>query len=302
MFFRLIPKDFPARVQPLPVGACLTFKTHQNMKKHLMFLAFICLAITSGEVYAQTKESRDISNFTKVDFGIPGKLYIRQGSDDKVEIEADKEMLSKIETKLEGSRLIIKTPDKFRWRSGDDDDIKVYVTIKKLEGLSASGSGDVIGESKFTTNDLTLKVSGSGSLTIEAEASGEVEADVSGSGNLQIKGSSKGFDSGVSGSGRVELDMNIDGNSNFSISGSGRIEAAGKTDDVEIAISGSGKVLGADLEANRCRIRISGSGNVEINVREELDSHISGSGSVSYKGNPSKVNNDASGSGTLRKL
>lgn len=270
------------------------------MKKNFLLLSLLFLMITSVDLYAQ-RETRDVSGFTRVDFRIPGKLHIRQGSSDKVEIEASRELLSRIETKVEGSKLLIHTPGKFNWRSGDDD-IEVFITIKRLEALNASGSGDVIGESKFSTNDLSLKVSGSGSLKIEVEASGPVDADVSGSGNLAVKGTSKGFESSVSGSGRVEMEMNVDGKSDFNISGSGRIEAAGKSDDVDIAISGSGKVLGADLETKRCDVRISGSGNVEINVREELESNISGSGSVSYKGNPSKINNNASGSGTIRKM
>jgi hypothetical protein len=37
-------------------------------------------------------------------------------------------------------------------------------------------------------------------------------------------------------------------------------------------------------------------------VKNELDATISGSGSVSYRGNPSKVNSHASGSGKVRKL
>ncbi|HEY8936280.1 MAG TPA: DUF2807 domain-containing protein, partial [Cyclobacteriaceae bacterium] len=64
----------------------------------------------------------------------------------------------------------------------------------------------------------------------------------------------------------------------------------------------SGKVLAANLETNKCNIHISGSGNVEINVKDDLDAHISGSGSISYKGNPSHVNSDASGSGSIRKM
>ncbi len=56
------------------------------------------------------------------------------------------------------------------------------------------------------------------------------------------------------------------------------------------------------MEATQCAVRISGSGNVEINVKDELDATISGSGSVSYKGSPSKVNSNASGSGKVRKI
>ena len=39
-----------------------------------------------------------------------------------------------------------------------------------------------------------------------------------------------------------------------------------------------------------------------INVKNELDANITGSGNVRYKGNPSKVNSHAAGSGNVRKL
>jgi len=71
---------------------------------------------------------------------------------------------------------------------------------------------------------------------------------------------------------------------------------------VKTTVSGSGKVLAAELEANRCDIRISGSGDVEINVKNEIEANISGSGTVSYKGNPAKVNSHASGSGSVKKM
>ncbi len=270
------------------------------MKKNFILFTLVCLLVATTQVSAQ-RETRNLSNFTQVEFRIPGKLYLRQGSSDKVEIEASKDWLSRIETNVEGSKLIIRATDKFSWRIGDND-IKVYVTVRKLEGVAAAGSGDVIGESKFTTGNLSLKVSGSGLMKLDVEASGELDADVSGSGNLSVRGSARKLESDVSGSGRVTLDVNIAGSVDFDISGSGRIEASGKSDDVEITISGSGKVLAANLETKKCDVRISGSGNVEINVREELDSHISGSGTVSYRGNPSKVNNDASGSGSVRKM
>jgi hypothetical protein len=271
-----------------------------NMKKYILIAAAVIFSATTV-VVGQSRETRNVGSFTRVDFGLPGKLHIKQGSADKVEISADKDILSDIETKVEGSKLVIRIPGKWNW-SSDDDDIEVFITIKNLEGLYASGSGDVVGESKFSTNDLDLKVSGSGSLKIDADAKGDMDADVSGSGELQVNGSCRTFKSNVSGSGRVNLVMDVAGKSDFGISGSGKIQASGKSDGVDIAISGSGKVLGADFQTARCDVRISGSGNVEINVTEELDSHISGSGNVSYKGNPSKVNNHASGSGSVRKM
>jgi hypothetical protein len=272
------------------------------MKKNILLLVIICFFSSVTQIFAQ-KENRKVGSFSRIDFKIAGKLYVTQGATEKVEIDASKDLLEQIETKVEGSKLVIHMPGSrnWNWKSGDDD-VKVYITVKTLEGLYVSGSGDVIGQSKFTTGDLDLKVSGSGSMEVEIASTGQIDADVSGSGELNVKGSSRGFNSNVSGSGRVNMAMNVAGKSDFGISGSGKIQASGKTEEVDITISGSGKVLGADLETNRCDVRISGSGNVEINVKDELDSHISGSGSVSYKGNPSKINNNSSGSGSLHKM
>jgi hypothetical protein len=271
--------------------------------KNLLFslgLAFICCVST---VFAQTRETKNVGTFTKISFRVPGKLYLRQGSPQRVEIEGKKSVLDEIDVEVDGSRLVIEKEGKFMdWNWGPVDEVKVYVTVKDIEGLSVAGSGDLIGETKILAKDLDLSVSGSGNLKVEAEASGDMEADVSGSGDLEVKGKCRNFDSDVSGSGKVIMAMIIEGDADLGISGSGKIEASGRADKVKTSISGSGKVLAADLETNSCNIRISGSGDVQINVKNEIDAVISGSGSVSYRGNPSKVNSHSSGSGSLRKM
>ena len=264
----------------------------------------LLLVVSISTVAAQTRETRDVSTFTKISFRVSGKLYLKQGSPQKVEIEGKKDVLEKIEIEVDGNRLIIGKEGKWMdWNWGDDDDkVNVYVTVKDIEGLSVSGSGDLIGQGKITASDLDLNVSGSGSLQLEAAASGDVEADVSGSGEIVLKASCQNYDSDVSGSGRIDLNVAIANKASFGVSGSGKIQASGTANEVKTNISGSGKVLAANLETNNCEVRISGSGDVEINVKSELDANISGSGSVSYKGNPSHVNSHASGSGKVSKM
>jgi hypothetical protein len=267
--------------------------------------ALLIFVLSISAAIAQTKETRDVSTFTKISFRVSGKLYLRQGSPQKVEIEGKKDALEKIEVEVESGRLIIKREGNgwMDWNWGDDDDkVNVYVTVKDIEGLSVSGSGDLIGQGKITSSDLDLNVSGSGLLQLEAAVSGDLEADVSGSGEIVLKGSCRNYDSDVSGSGRIDLDVVISEKASFGVSGSGKIQASGTANEVKTNISGSGKVLAANLETNKCEVRISGSGDVEINVKSELDANISGSGSVSYKGNPSHVNSHASGSGHVRKM
>ncbi|MBK5278386.1 MAG: DUF2807 domain-containing protein [Bacteroidia bacterium] len=265
-------------------------------------LLIIVLSITT--MMAQTRETRDVSTFTKISFRVSGKLYLRQGSPQKVEIEGKKDALEKIETEVNGDRLIIGREGNgwMNWSWSDDDEVNIYITVKDIEGLSVSGSGDLIGQGKITSSDLDLNVSGSGSLQLDATVSGDVEADVSGSGEIVLKASCQNYDSNVSGSGKVNLEVAVSDKASFGVSGSGKIQASGSANYVKTSISGSGRVLASNLETNKCEVRISGSGDVEINVKSELDANISGSGSVSYKGNPNHVNSHASGSGSVRKM
>jgi hypothetical protein len=271
--------------------------------KKLALTAFLALLLSTTLLYAQKRETRKVDSFTKISFRFPGKLYLTQGSPQKVEVEGAKDILEELETEVDGGRLIIGREGKWMdWNWDNNDRVTVYITVPNIEGLSVSGSGDIIGQNTVNTENLDLNVSGSGSLFLDIEAKGDVEADVSGSGDIELKGKCRRFDSDVSGSGKVDLSVAITERADFGVSGSGKIYAKGSAATVEATISGSGKVLAADLEAERCTVRISGSGDVEINVKSELDANISGSGSVSYKGSPNKVNSHSSGSGSVRKF
>lgn len=269
------------------------------MKKITLIIAILMVG-TLG--FTQNRETRTVDTFTRLSFRVSGKLYLKQGSPQKVELEGPKDVLREIETKVDGDRLIIGKEGKWNWGWGDNDKITAYVTVKDIEAISVSGSGDLLGQGKFITGNLKLNVSGSGSLDIEADANGDVEADISGSGDLTLKGACTNFESDVSGSGKVVLSIAVRDVADFGLSGSGKIQAEGSAHAVKTQISGSGRVMASNLEADKCDIRISGSGDVEINVKTDLDATISGSGSVTYKGNPSHVNSHSSGSGSIRKM
>jgi len=268
-----------------------------------IFATSLVLVLALSFVFGQTKETRNVDTFTKIAYRVPGKLYLRQGNEQKVVLEGDKDVLAKIETEVSVGRLVIgRENNNWSFWGNDDSRITVYITVKDIEGLSVSGSGDLVGEGKFKADDLDLNVSGSGNLRIDVDASGDMEANVSGSGALEVKGKCASLESKVSGSGKVAIESLISNGADVSVSGSGKILARGSAKEIKATISGSGEVLAADLEVERCEVRISGSGDVEINVKSALDATISGSGSVSYRGNPSQVNSHSSGSGKVRKM
>ncbi len=269
------------------------------MKKILFLLVFLA---STTLVEAQNRETRNVSSFTRLSYRVPGKLYLKQGSPQKVELEGPKDILAEIETEVTGDRLIIGKENRWNdWNWSSKDQVTVYVTMPTIEGVTVSGSGNLYCEEKINVADLALNVSGSGSLRLAFNATGNVEGDVSGSGDMDLKGSCNNFDSDVSGSGKVYVSMAAKGTADFGVSGSGKVQAQGSAQEVRVGISGSGRVNAADLTADRCNVRISGSGDAEINVKEELEATISGSGSVTYTGEPKRVNSHSSGSGHVRK-
>lgn len=273
----------------------------QPMKKIAITLLALLLVVTLASAQRQEKK---VGSFNRVAFRTAGKLYLRQGSPQKVEIEGDQKFIDEeLEIKVDGDKLSIGRESNWGFSWNDDNEkITVYITVPNIEGVSVSGSGDLIGENKITTSRLNVSVSGSGTLTLDADVSGDVDANLSGSGKLNLKGKCRDFDSSISGSGKMEVALTIAERANFGVSGSGKVTASGTAQEAKATISGSGRVLAADLVVDRCDVRISGSGGVEINVNKELDANISGSGSVSYKGNPAHVNSHSSGSGSVRKF
>jgi hypothetical protein len=237
------------------------------MKRGIIFsvlvLAIAMLsAFTNGQ--SDTKETRDVKNFTKINFGVSGNLYINIGPEFKVVLEGDKRDIEDIITDVSGGKLVIKNENwrMHNWRMNTNEKLTVYITMPELNGLGVSGSGKAEIKDAVKTGDLNLNVSGSGKI---------YTTDISVS-NL---------DCGISGSGDIILGGN------------------GTSSRADISISGSGNYLGEPLKIGSAEIHISGSGNCRCYVTESLRAGVSGSGSVTYDGNP-RVDAHVSGSGRVR--
>jgi hypothetical protein len=137
--------------------------------------------------------------------------------------------------------------------------IKIYVSTPHIEGLDISGSGSITGLSPIESDALRIDISGSGDINLDVDCK-DLSTTISGSGSAVLKG---------------------------------------RATDNSVDISGSGAVHSYDLETNRSTVRISGSGTAEVNVHDELNTNLSGSGSVSYKGCPSMTSQEISGSGSV---
>jgi Putative auto-transporter adhesin, head GIN domain len=227
--------------------------------KNLIGIVTAGLLLTSMFTSAQKTEDRPIGNFTKVSMGISGDVYISQGAVTKLTVEAEEEILGLIVTEVRNDELKIRFSQS---RVRTKVPIRIWVTTPELEGLYLSGSGNMITETPIKSDEMGLKLSGSGNINVKDISCDEMDAAISGSGNIDV---------------------------------------GGKADEMTIAISGSGNCNADEFQTEETEVRISGSGNCKVNASKDLTVAVSGSGSVFYVGKPT-IDASISGSGKIKKL
>ena len=84
-------------------------------------------------------------------------------------------------------------------------------------------------------------------------------------------------------------------------SGAAKIKAEGQTKLVEINVPGAAKVDASNLRAERATVTVNGAAQVDVYASQQLDATVSGVGQVTYDGNPSVVNKNVTGLGSVNK-
>ena len=281
------------------------------MKKTQFTTTLILTLLLSSAIAAaqSTTEVRNLSGFTEVAFGVAGNLNIRIGSEFKVTLEGDNDILEETVTEVSNDRLVIKRKDNrpaFRLfnnsSSLNNKRVIVNITMPAISGLSVSGSGRAEVIDSFTAGSLNLSVSGSGQLKLNNVSGEDIDCRISGSGRIvaaDIK--ARSLNLATTGSGRIALNDVSCENLNSSITGSGSvvIEGKGSIGSEKINISGSGRFSGESVPAETANISVTGSGRCSINVTNSLEARTAGSGNITYLGNPQKIDTRATGSGKI---
>ena len=212
-----------------------------------------------------------------------------------------------------------------RWRV-----VLAMLTVMLLAACSITrGSGQITSESRQVSGFSKVELSGSGELTIEQ--TGTESLTISAEENLLPKLTSEVSDDtlvlrstsnakiiptqpikysltvkdlsglAVSGSGSVTISKLATAALSTNISGSGAVTASGTADQQDLKISGSGRYQAEQLTSKTVKVDMSGSGVASVHASDALDLHMSGSGTLTYTGDPKQVTQQISGSGKVIK-
>lgn len=184
------------------------------------------------------------------------------GEEGTISLQGEENLLKYVITEVKDGKLVIKTKKGVNLKTSSwNSEIRITVPVESISSVSLSGSGDIVGKTKIRSDKFNTAMSGSGDITLDLET-GYLSATMSGSGDITLQG---------------------------------------KTSDFEATVSGSGDIEAYDLEADHVSATVSGSADIQVTANKSITARVSGSGDISYRGNPEKVNTKTSGSGDISK-
>ena len=212
----------------------------------------------NGNGKVVTEERNVTEDFNEVRGSAGLDVYLTQGDENKIVVEADENLLQYIETDIEDGKLHVTTSENI----GHSKAKKVYVTYKELNKIEASSGADVIGNSVIKSEFLSLKSSSGADLKVDVFAK-----DI-------IAKTSSGAD----------------------------MEVSGKATSLNADASSGSEIKAKELLVINCNAEASSGAEVTVNVKEQLETHVSSGGDINYYGNPVSVNSNKSHSGSVHKM
>jgi hypothetical protein len=184
-------------------------------------------------------------------------IHLERGAEGNITVTADDNLHKYIIIEVKDNALVLKMEKNINIRTKNG--IHIRVPFQDISEVYMVGSGDMDSKDTVKSDDLKLKVTGSGNITLDV-ATNTLDTKITGSGDIELKGS---------------------------------------TTNLEVSVTGSGDFDGFDLDAQNTTATVSGSGDIKVVAKSSLKARVSGSGDIYYKGNPEKSDTKTSGSGDI---
>ena len=275
------------------------------MKNRIKVFAIVIMAIfaftTTG--YSQVKGNgnvtsvkRDVSGFSGIKLECSADVFITQGNTSVV-VKTDENLQELVSTKVTDGILEIDIKGR-GYRSCKV--MEVHIAMPELNKIRNTGSGDIRISGDYKCTGLDIGIKGSGDFNGKLDVR-DLELQVMGSGDVKITGIKGDFKVNIIGSGDVDVETVRCEKVLLKSAGSGDISIEGRSNNLIVSQFGSGDINAYSLQTVIAEITNSGSGDIAISVSDELKAFLNGSGDLTYRGNPAKVDVSTNGSGDIYK-
>ncbi|MFC4268774.1 head GIN domain-containing protein [Polaribacter marinivivus] len=237
----------------------------KSTTKKLLALLFVSVLISSCNVnmFNRVNGNRNVvtadrstsQKFTKIKVSTGLDLYLSQGTKNKVTLEADENLHDIIITEVNDGVLKIYS-EKNIWQAKAR---KVYVTVKNLEGLTATSGSDVYTEDVLKVETIKVSATSGADIRIALDAD-TVETSATSGSDIRISGTANNHTSRANSGASIEAYKLISKNATVNVSS------------------------GADIN---------------IYASESINAKASSGGDIDFKGNPREINKKSSSGGSV---
>lgn len=291
------------------------------MKNELIIIGFtLCSLLTSscalifkygnGKVVKQEKK---LTDFSAVEVSSGFNIYLNQSEKERIIIEIDENLQKYVEARVDSGVLKVEASLLVRKATKRN----VYVNTKNIDNINLSGGGNLICDSLFETDKLTVNIKGGGDMEMEvnspkfdlimsgggdAKIIGEIvnaSTKMSGGGDLSIEVGCKELKIDVSGGGHLKAKVNTQ-NLNCSISGGGNGNILGSTEIAKFQVRGGGDLFASDLIIENANVNVSGGSDATLKVTSNIEGNVRGGGDLLLKDNPVSININKSGGSKVK--
>lgn len=209
----------------------------------------------NGKVVTETRNTDD---YDGIAVGGSFDVVLIKGTEGKITIEGEENLLEYIITEVERNTLKIKYKKNTNIRTTKK--LVVTVPVKEIDQVSLGGSGTISSTSKLNATNFKINLGGSGRIELDLDAT-DVSASIGGSGDIKLSGKTNEFRCSIAGSGSIkayelkanELSANIAGSGSIrttvttkisaKVVGSGSVYYKGKPKYIDSKSVGSGDVV-----------------------------------------------------------
>lgn len=206
-------------------------------------------------------DSRKTSDYDEVLLVGSLDVEIISGKEGELKVNAESNLQEYITTEVKNGKLKISVKDGISLDPSRNMDIKITVPVETISTLSLTGSGDLYNSEILRSENLKISVVGSGDMVLNLDAK-------------EITGA---------------------------ITGSGDVKLIGDATSLNCKVTGSGDFMAYNLKAKNVDAAVMGSGDISVFASQSLKARVSGSGDISYRGNPEKQDFKTAGSGAISK-
>ena len=246
------------------------------------------------------EESHRFTGLSGVELATRGRLEIRLGDTETLQVSADDNLHDYFEITTEGGILRIGARPGIHLRPSRR--IRYTLTVREIESIRLSSSGDASAPA-LRADRFDVRLDSSGDLSVDAIEADAVDVRLGSSGDLSVGAvRAEAVDVRVGSSGDLSVGDLRAGSLAVRITSSGDVGiGGGEVDSLDLTINSSGDYVGDSIRGTRATVALSSSGDARLWAEESLDARLNSSGAVSYRGDPEVVESTSS-SGRVRRI